>query len=68
MIRPSTLVLATFGSDFALHLNTNGTPHLLLLTRYDSVPLVHVIMQKHKTSKCRYKVELVISLVCLVAG
>jgi hypothetical protein len=68
MIRCSTLVLATFGSEFALHLNTNGTPHLLLGTHCDSVPLIHVFMQKQYTSKCIYKVELIISLVCLVMG
>jgi hypothetical protein len=30
MIRHTALVLATFGSDFSLHSNTNGTPHLFL--------------------------------------
>jgi hypothetical protein len=30
MIRRRTLVLATFGSDFVLHLNMNRTPHFLL--------------------------------------
>jgi hypothetical protein len=29
-LRCNILVLATFGSDFTLHLNTNETPHLLL--------------------------------------
>jgi hypothetical protein len=64
MFRRSTLVLVTFGSD----LNTNGTPHLLLWTWFDSVLLVHVFLQKHYTSKCTYKIELVIWLMCLVAG
>jgi hypothetical protein len=68
MIRRTTLVLATFGSDFSLHSNMNGTPHLLLWTCCDSVPFVHVFLQKHNTSKYTYEVELVISLVCLVAG
>jgi hypothetical protein len=46
MIRRTTLVLATFRSDFALHSNMNGTPHLLLWTCCDSVPFVHVFLQK----------------------
>jgi hypothetical protein len=59
MICRSTLVLATFESDFTLHLKPNKTPHLLIWTCCDSIPFVHVFLQKHKTSKCINKVELV---------
>jgi hypothetical protein len=64
----NTSVLATFGSDFIKLLNTNGTLQFLLWTCCDSVLYVHVFLQKHNTSKCSHKDELVISLVCLVAG
>jgi hypothetical protein len=60
----NTSVLATFGSDFIMHLNMNGTPYLLLWNCCDSVLFVHVFLQKHNTLKCTYKDELVISLVC----
>jgi hypothetical protein len=39
----NTSVLATFGSDFIMHLNTNRTPHLLFWT-CDSILLVHVFL------------------------
>jgi hypothetical protein len=64
----NTLVLATFGSDFIMLSNTNETPQLLHGTCCDYIIYVHVFLQKHNTSKCTYKDELVISLVCLVAG
>jgi hypothetical protein len=64
----NTSVLATFGSDFIKLLNTNKTPELLLWTCCDSVLDVHVFLHKHNTSKCTHKDELVIWLVCLVAG
>jgi hypothetical protein len=64
----NTSVLTTIGSDFIMLWNTNRTPKVLLWTCYDSVLYVHVYLQKHKTSKCTYKDELVMSLVCLVAG
>jgi hypothetical protein len=68
MLLCNTSVLATFGSDFIMLSNTKKTPHLLLWTCCDSVLFVHVFLQKHNTSKCADKDELVISLVCLVAG
>jgi hypothetical protein len=64
----NTLVLAIFGSDFIKLLNMNGTPKLLLWTCCDSVLYVHVFLQKHNTSKCTHEDELIIWLVCLVAG
>jgi hypothetical protein len=64
----NTSFLATFGSDFIKLSNTNETPQLLLWTCSDSVLYVHVFLQKHNTSKCTYKDEHVISLVCLLAG
>jgi hypothetical protein len=64
----NTLVLTTFGSNFIMLSNTKGTPHLFIWTCCDSVLYVHVFLQKHNISKCTYKDELVISLVCLVAG
>jgi hypothetical protein len=64
----NTSVLATFGSDFIKLSNTNETPKLLLWTCCDSILYVHVFLQKHNTSKCTHKDELLISLVCLVVG
>jgi hypothetical protein len=64
----NTSVLATFGSDLIKLSNTNGTPQLLFWTCCNSVLYVHVFLQKHNTSKCTYKDELVMSLVCLVEG
>jgi hypothetical protein len=64
----NTSVLATFGCDFMKLSNMNETPQLLLWTCYDSVLYVHVFLQKRNTSKYTYKDELVISLLCLVAG
>jgi hypothetical protein len=64
----NTLVLATFESDFIKLLNTNETPKLLLWTCCVSILYVHVFLQKHNTSKCTHEDELVIWLVCLVAG
>jgi hypothetical protein len=68
MFRCSTLVLATFGSDFVLHLNTNETPLLLVWTWCVSVLFVRVFLQKHYTPKCTYKVELVISCISVPSG
>jgi hypothetical protein len=51
----NTSVLTTFGGDFIMLSNTNKTPHLLFWTRCDSVLFVHVLLQKHNTSKCTYK-------------
>jgi hypothetical protein len=64
----NTSVLATFGSDFIKLLNTNETPKLLLWTCCDFILYVHDFLQKHNTSKCTHKYEIVIWLVCLVAG
>jgi hypothetical protein len=64
----NTSVLATVGSDFIKLSGMNKTPQLLLCTCCDSVLYVHVFLQKHNTSKCTYKDELVISLVCQVVG
>jgi hypothetical protein len=41
---------------------------MLLWTYCESVLYVHVFLHKHNTSKCMHKDELVIWLVCLVAG
>jgi hypothetical protein len=68
MFRCSTLVLASFGSDFVLHLNMNGTFLLLVWTWCVFVLFVCVFLQKHYTPKCTHKVELVILLACLVVG
>jgi hypothetical protein len=64
----NTSVLATFESDFIKLLNTNKTPKLLLWTCCGFILYVHVCLQKHNTSKCTHEDELVIWLVCLVAG
>jgi hypothetical protein len=64
----NTLDLTTFGSDFIKLSNTNGMPQLLLWTCCDSILYVHVFLQKYNTSKCTYKDEFVISLVCWVVG
>jgi hypothetical protein len=41
---------------------------LLLWTCCESVRYVYVFQHKHNTSKCTHEDELVIWLVCLVAG
>jgi hypothetical protein len=64
----NTSVLATIGSDFIRLMNMNKTPWMLLWTCCESVLCVHVFLHKHNTSKCTHKDELVIWLVCLVAG
>jgi hypothetical protein len=64
----NTSVLATIGSDFIKLINTNKTPWLLLWNCCESVLYVHVFLHKHNTSKYTHEDELVIWLVCLVAG
>jgi hypothetical protein len=61
----NTSVLSTFGSDFIMLSKHERDSSIAPL---NSVLCVHVFLQKHNTSKCTYKDELVISLVCLVAG
>jgi hypothetical protein len=51
----NTSVLTTFGSNFIMLSNMNGTPQFLLWTCCDSVLYVHVFLQKHNASKCTYK-------------
>jgi hypothetical protein len=64
----NTSVLAIIGSDFIKLMNTNKTPLMLLWTCCESVLYVHVFLHKDNTSKCMHIDELVIWLVCLVAG
>jgi hypothetical protein len=68
ILHSSTLVLATFGGKF-----THGRSSLIdlqnvLQTRCIFPRLIREFLQKHYTPKCTSNGELVISLVCLVAG
>jgi hypothetical protein len=68
VLHSSTLVLVIFGDKF-----THGWSSLIdlqnvLLTSCIFPHLIREFLQKHYTPKCTSSGELVISLVCLVAG
>jgi hypothetical protein len=67
-LHSSTLVLATFGGKFAHGQSSLIDLQNVLRTSCIFPHLIHEFLQKHYTPKCTSNSELVMSLVCLVAG
>jgi hypothetical protein len=68
ILHSSTLVLATFGGKFAHGRSSLIDLQKVLQTSCIFPHLTREFLQKHYTQKCTSNGELVISLVCLVAG
>jgi hypothetical protein len=68
VLHSSTLVLTTFGGKFAHGRSSLIDLQNVLQTSCIFPHLIHEFLQKHSIPKCTSNGELVISLVCLVAG
>jgi hypothetical protein len=68
VLHSSTLVLDTFGGLLAHGQSSLIELQNVLRTRCIFPHLIHEFLQKHYTPKCTSNGELVISLVCLLAG